>query len=183
MFDYRQTDSGGYETGDRFHLRKSREETIRFMRIQKKSYLMKAVAMILVLALLAPVSANAAMPKTVMPLASYYLAGYTAYICAMGGGDLEIWFEVTGTGTQEYLGVVAIYLYESTDNVNWSWVKTYLNNEYDSMLATNDYHHMDHVDYDEAAPGRYYKAYVGIWGGPDPGGDSRYIWTDVERAT
>ena len=29
----------------------------------------------------------------------------------------------------------------------------------------------------------YYKAYVGIWGGPDPGGDSRYIWTSSERAT
>lgn len=148
----------------------------------KKPCFMKTVVIILVIALMMPVSVNAAMPETIMPMASDYLACYTAYICAMGGGDLEIWFEVTGTGTQEYLGVVAIYLYESTDNVNWSWVKTYLNNEYDSMLATNDYHHMDHVDY-EGVAGRYYKAYVGIWGGPDPGGDSRYIWTDVERAT
>lgn len=153
------------------------------MLMQKKSCFMKAVVIILVIALMMPISVNAAMPETVMPMASAYLAGYTAYVCAMGNGNLEIWFEVLGTGTQEYLGVVSIHLYESEDNVNWSWVKTYLNNEYDSMLSTNDYHHMDHVDYDEAVPGRYYKAYVGIWGGPDPGGDSRYIWTSSERAT
>ena len=152
------------------------------MLLNKKSCFMKAVVFILVLALITPVSVNAAMPETVMPTASDYLAGYTAYICAMGNGDLEIWFEVTGTGFQEYLGVVVIYLYESTDNENWYWVKTYLNNEYDAMLSTNDWHHVDHVDY-EGVAGRYYKAYVGIWGGPEEGGDTRYIWTDVERAT
>ena len=143
---------------------------------------MKAVIVVLVMALMMPVSANAAMPETVMPLASDYLACYTAYVCAMGNGELEIWFEVTGTGYQEYLGVLTIYLYESTDNVTWHWVKTYMDYEYDTMLATNAYEHVNHVDY-EGVAGRYYKAYVQIWGGPDPGGDSRYIWTSSERAT
>ena len=41
---------------------------------------------------------------------------------------------------------------------------------------------VDHVDY-EGVPGRYYKAYVGIWAGPEDGGDTRYIWTPVERCT
>lgn len=117
-----------------------------------------------------------------MPLASDYLASYTSYICAMGSGDLEIWFRVTGTGTQEYLGVLTIYLYESTDNVNWYWVETFMDTDYDSMLATNAWHHMNHVDYQGVA-GRYYKAYVQIWGGPAEGGDTRCIWTEVERAT
>ena len=152
------------------------------MFIKKRSCFMKAVVFILVLALITPVSVNAAVPETMMPMASDYLAAYTAYICAMGDGDLEIWFEVTGTGIQEYLGVVSILLYESTDNVNWYWVETFLNNEYDTMLSTNDWKHVDHVDYQGVA-GRYYKAYVQIWGGPDDTGDSRYIWTPVERAT
>ena len=152
------------------------------MLMQKKSCFMKAVVFILVIALTMPVSVSAAMPETVMPRASAYLACYTAYVCAMGGGDLEIWFEVTGTGYQEYLGVVIIYLYESTDGENWYWVKTYQNNDYDTMLATNAYCHVNCVEY-EGVAGRYYKAYVGIWGGPDPGGDSRYIWTSSERAT
>lgn len=149
---------------------------------RKKNIFIKLVAIVLTIALMAPISVSAAMPGTATPLASRYLMGYTAYVCAMGGGDLEIWFEVTGTGYQEYLGVLTIYLYESTDNVNWYWVKTFMDYEYDSMLATNACYHVNCVEY-EGVVGRYYKAYVQIWGGPDDTGDTRYIWTSVERAT
>lgn len=152
------------------------------MLMQKKSCFMKAVVIILVIALMTPVSVHAAMPETVMPFASAYLAAYTAYICAMGNGDLEIWFDVTGTRTQDYLGVMTIYLYESTDNVNWYWVETFLHEDNSQMLLTNVWEVIDYVEYKGIA-GRYYKAYVGIWGGPDDTGDSRYIWTTVERAT
>ena len=113
------------------------------MLVQKKSCFIKAVVIILVVALMMPVSVNAAMPETVMPRASAYLTGYTAYVCAMGNGNLEIWFEVLGTRTQEYLGVLSIYLYESTDNVNWYWVRTYRNNEYEQMLLTNAWEVID----------------------------------------
>lgn len=152
------------------------------MRNQKHTIMLKFVACFLVMALMVPVSVSAAAPETVMPCASDYLMCYTAYVCAMGDGELEIWFEVTGTGTQEYLGVTTIFLYESTDNVNWYWVKTFRHDENAQMLLTNEWEVIDYVPY-EGVAGRYYKAYVGIWGGPDPGGDSRYIWTPVERAT
>lgn len=152
------------------------------MQNQKRIAFAKWVAVILVIALMAPVSVSATTPETAMPLASHYLMGYTAYVCAMGGGNLEIWFEVAGTATQEYLGVMTIYLYESTDNVNWTWVKTFRHADYEQMLQTNVWEVIDYVPY-EGVAGRYYKAYVGIWGGPDDTGDSRYIWTDVERAT
>ena len=152
------------------------------MKNRKHTIWLKFVACILAMALMVPVSVSAAAPETVMPRASDYLMCYTAYVCAMGGGDLEIWFEVTGNGTQEYLGVLTIFLYESTDNVNWYWVETFLHTENDSMLSTNDWNHVDHVDY-QGVVGRYYKAYVQIWGGPDDTGDTRYIWTPVERAT
>lgn len=152
------------------------------MLMQKKSCFLKAVVFILVIALTMPVSVSAAMPETVMPRASAYLACYTAYVCAMGNGELEIWFEVTGTEPQEYLGVMTIFLYESTDNVSWTRVKTFRHADYEQMLLTNAWEVIDYVPYDGVV-GRYYKAYVGIWGGPDPGGDSRYIWTSSERAT
>lgn len=181
MHNYRKTYTRGYEKGNRFHL-DNRKETITFMLMHKRSCFMKAVIVVLVMALMMPVSANAAMPETVMPLASDYLACYTAYVCAMGNGDLEIWFEVTGTGTQEYLGVTTIFLYESTDNVNWYRVKTFRHENYTQMLLTNAWEVIDYVPY-EGVVGRYYKAYVGIWGGPDDTGDARYIWTSVERAT
>lgn len=51
------------------------------------------------------------------------------------------------------------------------------------MLAQNIFTHANYVPYYEGVPGRYYKALVGIWGGPDDTGDSRYIWTPVEICT
>ena len=142
----------------------------------------KVITVILAVILFVPVNAQAAAPETAMPMASAYLASYTAYICAMGDRELQIWFSVTGTGTQEYLGALLIYLYESTDNQNWYWVDTFLHEDYETMLAQNTYAHMNYVSY-QGVPGRYYKAYVGIWGGPDDSGDARYFWTPVELCT
>lgn len=150
------------------------------MERKKSGLLVKLIAIILIVSLCAPISAQAAMPETVAPMASDYLMEYTAYICAMGGGDLEIWFEVTGTDYWHDIGVLTIYLYESVDNSNFYWVKTFQFTDYESMLWHDDYMCMDYVPY-KGVPGRYYKAYVQIWAGPEDGGDSRYIWTPVER--
>ena len=120
------------------------------------------------------------MPETVAPMASDYLIDYTAYICAMGEGDLEIWWEVTGTRTWADIGVLTVYLYESTDNSNFYRVDTFRFTDYPNMLWHDNYICVDHVAY-EGVPGRYYKAYIEIWAGPEDGGDVRYIWTPVER--
>ena len=152
------------------------------MEKKKSRFLVKLIAVFLAVSLCVPIGAQAAMPETVAPMASAYLADYTAYICAMGGGDLEIWWEVTGTRTLADIGVLSVFLFESTDNTNWYRVKSYQHNHYENMLWHDDYICVDHVDY-EGVPGRYYKAYVQIWAGPEDGGDTRYIWTPVERCT
>ena len=152
------------------------------MERKKSHFLVKLIAITLVISLCAPVGAQAAMPETVQPLASAYLWDYTAYICAMGNGDLEIWWEVTGTDYWADIGVLTVYLYESTGNSTYYWVKTFAFTDYPHMLRHNTYISVDHVEY-EGVPGRYYKAYVQIWAGPEDGGDTRYIWTPVERCT
>lgn len=153
------------------------------MKKKRNRLLIKVIAATLAVILFTPVHAQAAVPSTISPMASSYLSSYTAYICAMGNGELQIWYEVCGTRTQEYLGVLSIHLYESTDNENFYWVKTFLHEDYDTMLAQNTSFQMDYVPHYDGVPGRYYKAYVGIWGGPDDCGDSRYIWTPVEICT
>ena len=152
------------------------------MNRNKSRFLINLVAIILAVSMCAPIGAQAAVPETVAPNASAYLAAYTAYICAMGGGDLEIWFEVTGTRTWADIGVITVSLYESTDNSNFYWVEAFDFTDYPNMLWHDNYICMDHVDY-EGVPGRYYKAYVHVWAGPEDGGDGRYIWTPVERCT
>lgn len=152
------------------------------MERKRNHYFVKIIACLLAILLLVPVDAQAATQETVAPLASSYLMAYNAYICAMGDGKLEIWYSVTGTGTWADIGVLMIRLYESTDNQNWYWVKTFSQENYSNMLAHDTFAHMSHVDYQGVA-GRYYKAIVAIWAGPEDGGDARYIWTPVEQAT
>ena len=150
------------------------------MERKKSRSLVNLIAIILTVSLCAPVGAQAAAPETVQPMASAYLWSYTSYICAMGDGDLEIWWEVCGTDYWADIGVLTIYLYESTDNSNFYRVDTFRFTDYPNMLWHDNYISMDHVDY-EGVPGRYYKAYVHVWAGPEDGGDGRYIWTPVER--
>jgi len=137
----------------------------------------------LIITLVCPVSVFAATPETVSPCASYYLDAYNTYVCAMGGGELQIWFEVMGTDDMDEIGTLSIMLYESTDNTNWSYLTTFLHEDYDSMLVEDDFYHLDYVPYYNAVKGRYYKAYVCIWAGKNGGGDTRYMWTPSERAT
>jgi len=151
------------------------------MRVQN-TYFRAVIAICLVFSLMVPVSAAAINDEGVLPCASYYLDAYNTYICAMGGGEIEIWFEVMGTGTMDEIGTLSIMLYESTDNSNWTYLDTFLHEDNPTMLAERDYFHLDCVSYDGVA-GRYYKAYVCIWAGKNGGGDTRYMWATSVRAT
>lgn len=148
----------------------------------KHSTLSTLVVLILIFSLVFPVNANAAYSDSVQPRASDYLNSYNTYICAMGSGKLQIWYTVVGIGDMDEIGVLSILLYESTDKVNWSHVKTYSHENYSSMLIEDDWAHSSYVSYNGTA-GKYYKAYVCIWAGKNGSGDTRYMWTPVERAT
>ena len=143
-----------------------------------KSVLFKLIVCFLVVALAFPTSVSAAQNEELVPFASYYLDAYNTYICDMGRGEMQIWFEVMGTGYMDEIGVLSIQVYESTNNVNWTRVKTFLYEDNSSMLVYNDYHHMSYVTYHGIA-GRYYKAYVCIWDGKDGKGDTRYKWATM----
>ena len=143
-----------------------------------KSLFIKMVTLCLVFALAAPVGVSAATVEAITPRASYYLDAYNTYICEMGGGRIEIWYEVDGTGDMDEIGVLSIYLYESMDNSSWRWVKTFQHENYSSMLAYDDWSHISCVSY-QGVPGRYYKAYVCIWAGKDGDGDTRYMWAKM----
>lgn len=149
---------------------------------QAKSGLIKIIALFLVFSLTVPVAANAATAEPVIPMASYYIDVYNSYVCVMGFGRIEVWFDVMGTGDMDEIGALSIMVYESTDNMTWKHVKSYLHETYSTMLIEDDFFHCSSVSY-QGVPGRYYKAYVCIWAGKNGGGDSRYMWTSVKQAT
>ena len=149
---------------------------------RKNTALLRLIALLLVVTLTLPVSAGATAVETVQPRASYYLDSYNAYIYPAGGGLVQVWFTVIGVDYLDELGALTIQLYESQDNINWYRAISFTNDYTPSMLGYNDFFYGSHVDYQGVA-GRYYKAYVCIWGGRDGDGDTRYFWTSAKKAT
>ena len=143
----------------------------------KKHLLFKVIAIILVVACILPVNAMAVEPR-----ASDYLFGYSAYVYRAGWGKIQVWFEVEGLEYMDEIGALEIQVFESKDNATWYWVDTYTYNDHDGMLGYNDYYHAGHIEYNGTL-GRYYKAYVCIWAGKNGAGDTRYFWTNSEKAT
>lgn len=143
----------------------------------QRSLLVKITVVILILMLVLPANVLAVQPR-----ASDYLEAYSAYIYPAGWGKVQVWIEVDGTNDMDEIGALEIQLFESKDNENWTWVKTFDYTDYPDMLGYDDYSHVGHVEY-SGTLGRYYKAYVCVWAGKNGDGDTRYFWTPVEKAT
>lgn len=146
---------------------------------RKTSALVRFAAVIMVLVMTIPMGASAATPETVQPQASSYLTSYNAYVYLPGDGEVRVYFNAEGTGYMDELGALTIELWESSNGSDWDWVETFNHDTTSGMLSYNDNYHSGYVSYDGTA-GYYYKAYVGIWGGKNGSGDSRYFWTSVK---
>lgn len=141
----------------------------------------RIIAVLLVVFLFVPIGAMAT-SDTMLPRASYYLDSYNTYLYRSGWGKIQVWFTVTGVDYMDEIGTLTIQVFESTDNENWTWVKTYKQATTSGMLGYDKIYHSGYVEYNGTI-GRYYKAYVTIWAGKDGNGDTRYLWTDVQKAT
>ena len=144
------------------------------------SSVIRLTALFLAIVLVIPPFSNAAAAETVQPRASAYLSNYGAYVYLPGDGEVRVYFNVTGTGYLDELGALSIQVYESIDGTIWYWKDTYKHDLTPGMLGYDDFYHSGYVSYD-GIRGRYYKAYVCIWGGKDGDGDTRYFWTSVKH--
>lgn len=134
------------------------------------------VAFILVIFLLTPCPVLAATTETVQPYASNYLTSYSAYVYVTSSGEVQVWFDVMGTGDMDEIGSLRIVLYESSDNTNWTKVKTFLHESTSGMLFKDNYYVSSHVSWPGGSTNKYYKAYVCVWAGKNGSGDARYFW-------
>lgn len=139
------------------------------------SIFLRIISLVLVLAMISPVTATATTNDLVHPYASKYLTAYSGYVYVTGTGQVQVWYEVMGTGIMDEIGVLSVLLYESTDNKTWTWVKTFSHENYSSMLVEDDYYHSSCVSY-QGSTSKYYKAYVCFWAGKSGSGDTRYMW-------
>ena len=147
---------------------------------KKMSSVIRLTALLLAIVLAIPSFVSASAAEAVQPRASAYLTSYCAYVYLPGDGEVRVYFDVTGTGYLDEIGALSIQIHESIDGTIWTWKDTFKHYLTPGMLSYNDDLHAGYVSYD-GIRGRYYKAYVCIWGGKDGDGDTRYFWTSVKH--
>lgn len=152
------------------------------MLVHKKSNIFRFLALLLVVIFILPPNANAVDVEVPTSRASYYLTSYNTYLYNAALGKIRVYFDVTGVHYMDEIGTLTIQLFESKDNETWTRVKTYTHDATAGMLGYNKVYHSGYVEY-SGTVGRYYKAYVCIWAGKDGDGDTRYMWTQPQKAT
>ena len=103
------------------------------------------------------------------PRASDYFVGSSVYFWHTSGNNYEIWFDVTGKGTMAELGTSKIQVQRSTDEENWTTVRTYYKEDYPQMIDTNTSRHGNCVSY-TATTGYSYRAVVTLYAKNSSGG-------------
>ena len=100
--------------------------------------------------------------ETAESRASNFFTASSVYFWNTSGRNYQIWFDVTAVGTMTELGASEIQVQRSTDERNWTTVRTYYKENYSQMTDTNTGHHADCVSY-TATSGYYYRAVVTLY--------------------
>lgn len=109
--------------------------------------------------------------------ASAHLNGYNCYFETIGGGDIEICFDVYGTGRMSSIGATEIVLQRSSNGISWTTVKTFTSDEYPEMLASGVSFYLSSVTYDGTA-GMRYRADVTVYASNGTTSTSRIVPID-----
>lgn len=121
---------------------------------------LRCTCLVLVMSMLLAVPAFAA--GTMDSRASSYFMRSSVYLCNVSGNSFEAWFDVTGTGTMDLIGAEFIKIQRSSDNSNWTTVKTFSRSSNSSLVDTDTVTHAAGVSY-TGSRGYYYRAYVQLY--------------------
>ena len=112
---------------------------------------------------------------------SAYLNSYAASVTARSGGRLIVTVDVSGVGSMTKIGASTIYIYESSDGVDFERVGTYHYEGYPNMMGSGTIYYKDAITY-YGTPGYYYFASVYCYAENANGSDERNYTTTVVRA-
>jgi hypothetical protein len=94
------------------------------------------------------------------PRASAYFSSHDTFLTKTGPYCFQVWFDVTGVGGMDILGVSTIEIDRSADGENWTTVRTYSMEDYPNMICENTCSHTDYVTYCNVVRGNFYRAYI-----------------------
>ena len=110
--------------------------------------------------------------------ASLYFSAYRAYCYAASSTKIEVNFYVVGAGVMDELGASRILVQRSSDQTNWTTVKTFSRAYYSDMIATNRGTHGATLSCNVDS-GYYYRAYVTFYAENSSGYGEKYYYTEV----
>lgn len=120
----------------------------------------RCVCMVMVCVMLCSTTAFAA--GQTEPRASMFFAGSSVYFWHTSGNSYEIWFDVTAVGSMAELGVSEIEVQRSTDERNWTTVRTYYKEDYSQMTKSSTTSYANCVPF-TATTGYSYRAIVYLY--------------------
>lgn len=133
------------------------------------------ILLVLVMILTMPVHAEEQSARS-----SSYFAAFQLYIRCSSGTQLKIWFDITGTGMMDKIGVSEILLQRSVNNATWTTVKTYTPEDYPQMFNYNSSGCVNYVTY-EGSRYYYYRAYITMYAEKSSGWAEMYEYTSPIR--
>lgn len=110
--------------------------------------------------------------------ASLFFSAYRAYCSAASSTEIEVCFNVIGTGIMDEIGASEILVQRSSDQVNWTTVKTFSRANYSDMVVTNRGAHGATLSC-TVASGFYYRAYVTFYASNSSGYGEKYYYTEI----
>lgn len=140
--------------------------------------IVQTVCVILVLSMMLVIPAQA---ETIAePRGSAFFSSYSTYLYKTSSTSFQIWFDVdSNAAMMDKLGTSVIELYRSSNQQNWTKVKTYEMEDYPEMIDTYSFSYVDYVTYSSAWSGYYYCAYVTFYAKNSTGIGERYVYTDI----
>lgn len=123
----------------------------------------KCICLMLSLALLLAVPAQAAEARS-----SSFFARSSVYLYETSGTTFQAWFEVTGMRIMDKIGAKEIKIQRSSDNENWTTMKTYSMADYSNLICENTSGHVGCVTY-TGTSGYYYRAFIKLYAEDETG--------------
>lgn len=112
-----------------------------------------------IVAIIMFISVPVCIAEAVEERASHYFAAYSVYLWEPTN---EAWVEVTAVDTMDELGASEIKIERSTDQENWTTMKTFKKEDYSQMTADNKSTFADCVPY-TFTDGYYYRGVVTLY--------------------